>query len=234
MCFQWDGWKDVHLEYDQLACGLQITYVCSKPERATMNCYYIKFAHFLKGGRKVMLIIFLSKNLMYQWTKRIGVCHCPFFFLSSKNSSQFVFFVFFFYPSFPYFFAFWSRVTCHWVYFSHRLIFQEQAKKALESALGGKKIEFEKWNKEIQKREEAGGGGNSGGGGWFGGGRWFGGSNGDHFWQEAQQASLAILGIILAVSEPFPRKLKLPFAFMSFHWIIYPFLCSIFWSPRAT
>ncbi|RWR82325.1 60S ribosomal protein L10a [Cinnamomum micranthum f. kanehirae] len=74
----------------------------------------------------------------------------------------------------------------------------EQAKKALESALGGKKIEFEKWNKEIQKREEAGGGGNAGGGGWFGGGRWFGGSNGDHFWQEAQQASLAILGIILA------------------------------------
>ncbi|XXG65047.1 hypothetical protein AAC387_Pa05g2847 [Persea americana] len=74
---------------------------------------------------------------------------------------------------------------------------QEQAKKALESALGGKKIEFEKWNKEIQKREEEGGGGNAGGGGWFGGGRWFGGSNGDHFWQEAQQASLAVLGIII-------------------------------------
>lgn len=103
------------------------------------------------------------------------------------------------------------------VYFSHHLIFQEQAKKALESALGGKKIEFEKWNKEIQKREEAGGGGNAGGGGWFGGGRWFGGSNGDHFWQEAQQASLAVLGIIIVVSEPFPRKLKLPFTFMSFH-----------------
>ncbi|CAA6667586.1 unnamed protein product [Spirodela intermedia] len=30
---------------------------------------------------------------------------------------------------------------------------QDQAKKALESALGGKKTEFEKWNKEIEKRE---------------------------------------------------------------------------------
>jgi len=29
---------------------------------------------------------------------------------------------------------------------------QEQAKKALESALGGKKDEFEKWNKEIKMR----------------------------------------------------------------------------------
>jgi hypothetical protein len=29
---------------------------------------------------------------------------------------------------------------------------QEQAKKALESALGGKKDEFEKWNKEIKGR----------------------------------------------------------------------------------
>jgi hypothetical protein len=43
----------------------------------------------------------------------------------------------------------------------------ELAKKALESALGGKKDEFEKWNKEIKRREEAGGGGDSGGGGWF-------------------------------------------------------------------
>ncbi|XP_010252653.1 PREDICTED: uncharacterized protein LOC104594171 [Nelumbo nucifera] len=73
---------------------------------------------------------------------------------------------------------------------------EEQARKALENALGGKKIEFEKWNKEIQRKEEASGGGNAGGGGWFGWGRWFGGSNGDNFWQEAQQASLAILGII--------------------------------------
>ncbi|KAJ6363770.1 hypothetical protein OIU78_003853 [Salix suchowensis] len=50
---------------------------------------------------------------------------------------------------------------------------EEQAKKALESALGGKKDEFEKWNKEIKKREEAGGGGDT-----------------------AQQTSLAVLGII--------------------------------------
>ncbi|KAI5672911.1 hypothetical protein M9H77_13275 [Catharanthus roseus] len=72
---------------------------------------------------------------------------------------------------------------------------QEEAKKALESALGGKKSEFEKWDKEIKRREDAGGGGrNSGGGGWFG---WFSGSNGDHFWQEAQQISLTILGIII-------------------------------------
>ncbi|MBA0569342.1 hypothetical protein Golob_006778, partial [Gossypium lobatum] len=74
---------------------------------------------------------------------------------------------------------------------------QEQARKALESALGGKKTEFEKWNKEIKRREEAGGGDNAGGGGWFGWGGRFGWSNGDHFWQEAQQASLAILGIIV-------------------------------------
>ncbi|KAI3456537.1 hypothetical protein Pfo_013200 [Paulownia fortunei] len=74
---------------------------------------------------------------------------------------------------------------------------QEQARKALESALGEKKTEFEKWNKEIKRREEAGGGGNSGGGGWFRWGGWFGGSDGDRFWQEAQQASLTILGILV-------------------------------------
>ncbi|MBA0869547.1 hypothetical protein Goshw_029965, partial [Gossypium schwendimanii] len=77
------------------------------------------------------------------------------------------------------------------------VLFREQARKALESALGGKKTEFEKWNKEIKRREEAGGGDNAGGGGWFGWGGRFGWSNGDHFWQEAQQASLAILGIIV-------------------------------------
>jgi hypothetical protein len=30
---------------------------------------------------------------------------------------------------------------------------QEQVRKSLESALGGKKNEFEKWNKEIKRRE---------------------------------------------------------------------------------
>ncbi|XVF26170.1 hypothetical protein REPUB_Repub13aG0276300 [Reevesia pubescens] len=75
---------------------------------------------------------------------------------------------------------------------------EEQAKKALDSALGGKKNEFEKWNKEIKRREEAGSGdGAAGGGGWFGWGGRFGWSNDDHFWQEAQQTSLAILGIIV-------------------------------------
>ncbi|KAL5583293.1 hypothetical protein UlMin_015735 [Ulmus minor] len=74
---------------------------------------------------------------------------------------------------------------------------QEEARKALDSALGGKKDEFAKWNKEIKRREESGGGGNAGGGGWFGWGRWFGWSNDDNFWQEAQQTSLAVLGIIV-------------------------------------
>ncbi|GMN36477.1 hypothetical protein TIFTF001_006066 [Ficus carica] len=74
---------------------------------------------------------------------------------------------------------------------------EEQARKALEGALGEKKNEFEKWNKEIKRREEAGGGGGAGGGGWFGWGRWFGWSNDDNFWQEAQQTSLAVLGIVI-------------------------------------
>ncbi|KAK4369710.1 hypothetical protein RND71_009185 [Anisodus tanguticus] len=73
---------------------------------------------------------------------------------------------------------------------------QDEARKALESALGGKKIEYEKWDKEIKRREEAGGGDNSGGGGWFNWRRWFCGDD-VHFWQEAQQASLAILVIIV-------------------------------------
>lgn len=81
------------------------------------------------------------------------------------------------------------------------LLLQEQARKSLESALGGKKNEFEKWNKEIKRREEVGGGSDAGGGGWFGWGGRFGWSNGDHFWQEAQQAILAVLGIIVMVSS---------------------------------
>ncbi|KAH0931796.1 hypothetical protein HID58_008913 [Brassica napus] len=71
---------------------------------------------------------------------------------------------------------------------------EEQARKALESALGGKKNEFDKWDKEIKKREESGGNG-GGGGGWFGGGRgWF---SGDHFWNEAQQITITLLAILL-------------------------------------
>ncbi|KAG6416460.1 hypothetical protein SASPL_123890 [Salvia splendens] len=73
----------------------------------------------------------------------------------------------------------------------------DQARKSLESALGGKKAESEQWDKEIKRREEAGGGGNSGGGGWFGWRGWFGGSDDGHFLQEAQQASLTILGILV-------------------------------------
>ncbi|XP_059309993.1 uncharacterized protein LOC132061146 [Lycium ferocissimum] len=74
---------------------------------------------------------------------------------------------------------------------------QDEARKALEGALGGKKSEYEKWDKEIKRREEAGGGDNSGGGSWFNWRRWFDGSDDGRFWQEAQQASLAILGIIV-------------------------------------
>ncbi|KAM3328087.1 hypothetical protein P3S68_033549 [Capsicum galapagoense] len=86
-----------------------------------------------------------------------------------------------------------GRFSC---LFSHNRNKQDEARKALESALGGKKNEFEKWDKEIKRREEAGGGDNSGGGGWFNWCRWFGGDDG-HFWQEAQQATLAILGILV-------------------------------------
>ncbi|KAL4562551.1 hypothetical protein LXL04_034758 [Taraxacum kok-saghyz] len=75
---------------------------------------------------------------------------------------------------------------------------KDQAKKALESALGGKKMEFEKWDKEIKKREEAGGGGGGGGGGgWWR--RWFGGSDGEHFWHEAQQVSITLLALAVMI-----------------------------------
>lgn len=89
-----------------------------------------------------------------------------------------------------------SRFTC---LFSDNNKREDQARKALEGALSGKKIEFDKWDKEIKRREELGGGGDSGGagGGWFGWGRWFGWSNDDNFWQEAKQASLTVLGIVL-------------------------------------
>ncbi|XP_014507772.1 uncharacterized protein LOC106767404 [Vigna radiata var. radiata] len=74
---------------------------------------------------------------------------------------------------------------------------EEQARKALEGALSGKKNEFEKWDKEIKRREELGGGGDSGGGGWFRWGGRFGWSNDDNFWQEAKQAGLTILALVL-------------------------------------
>lgn len=85
-----------------------------------------------------------------------------------------------------------GRFTC--LFSGNHRSKQDQARKALESALGGKKKELENWDKEIKKREERGGGANGGGGGWFG---WFGGFDGDHFWQETQQASLAVLVIFL-------------------------------------
>ncbi|RWW85024.1 hypothetical protein BHE74_00006336 [Ensete ventricosum] len=81
---------------------------------------------------------------------------------------------------------------------------QEQARQALESALGEKKTEFEKWSKEIEKRQEKGGGGASGRGGWFGGGGWFGWFGEENFWEEAQQAILTIVGIVSLVSKQMP------------------------------
>lgn len=89
----------------------------------------------------------------------------------------------------------WWLILCS----SFSLIVQEQARKSLESALGGKKNEFDKWDKEIKKREESGGGngGNGGGGrGWFGGDGWF---SGDHFWKEAQQIAFTLLAILVVV-----------------------------------
>ncbi|KAK7363822.1 hypothetical protein VNO77_05980 [Canavalia gladiata] len=86
-----------------------------------------------------------------------------------------------------------SRIRC---FFSDNRK-EEQARKALEGALSGKKSEFQKWDREMKRREELGGGGDTGGGGWFGWGGRFGWSNDDNFWQEAKQASLTILGIIL-------------------------------------
>ena len=103
--------------------------------------------------------------------------------------TSFVFIGSFFVFSAFYFF----QVLSYQIDLYHPFLLQEEARKALESALGGKKTEFEKWDKELKRREQAGGGGNSGRGGWF---RWFGGSDDDHFWEEAQQTSLTILGII--------------------------------------
>ncbi|XP_074557862.1 uncharacterized protein LOC141813779 [Curcuma longa] len=74
---------------------------------------------------------------------------------------------------------------------------QEQARKALENALGEKKSAFEKWSQEVEKKQEMSGGGASGRGGWFsGGGGWFGWFGDEHFWDETQQAILTIVGIV--------------------------------------
>lgn len=51
------------------------------------------------------------------------------------------------------------------------------------------------------------GDGGGGRGGWFGSGGWFGWSD-DQFWPEAQQTSLAVLGIIVMVST-FPNPSKI-------------------------
>ncbi|KAG8050260.1 hypothetical protein GUJ93_ZPchr0009g2079 [Zizania palustris] len=74
---------------------------------------------------------------------------------------------------------------------------QDEARRAVESALGQKKAEFAKWDVEIERRRgrrgpAAGGGGWSGGGGWF---RWF--SSGG-FWDAAKQTLVTIIAFITA------------------------------------
>uniref|UniRef100_A0A0E0B6T0 Uncharacterized protein n=1 Tax=Oryza glumipatula TaxID=40148 RepID=A0A0E0B6T0_9ORYZ len=73
----------------------------------------------------------------------------------------------------------------------------DEARKAVENALGWKKTGLPKLGMRIERRQQrlppsAGGGGWSGGGGWF---RWF--SSGG-FWDAAKQTLLTIVGIIAA------------------------------------
>ncbi|KAG2633601.1 uncharacterized protein LOC120660004 isoform X1 [Panicum virgatum] len=77
---------------------------------------------------------------------------------------------------------------------------QDEARKALENALGQKKAEFDKWDVEIKRRRQRGqpGGPAAGGGGWSGGGRWFRWLTSGGFWDAAKQIVLTILGIIAA------------------------------------
>nr|TKW31940.1 hypothetical protein SEVIR_2G138900v2 [Setaria viridis] len=77
---------------------------------------------------------------------------------------------------------------------------QDEARKALENALGQKKAEFDKWDVEIERRRQRGrpGGPAAAGGGWSGGGRWFRWLTSGDFWDAAKQTVLTILGIIAA------------------------------------
>ncbi|GJN34690.1 hypothetical protein PR202_gb23376 [Eleusine coracana subsp. coracana] len=78
---------------------------------------------------------------------------------------------------------------------------KEEARKALESAMGQNKTNFEKWDVQIERRQQrgqprgpaAGSGGWSGGGGWF---RWF---TSGGFWDAGKQTVHTILGIIAAI-----------------------------------
>ncbi|CAL5080175.1 unnamed protein product [Urochloa decumbens] len=77
---------------------------------------------------------------------------------------------------------------------------QDEARRALENALGPKKAEFDKWDVDIERRQRRGrpGGPAVGGGGWSGGGRWFRWLTSGDFWDAAKQTVLTILGIIAA------------------------------------
>ncbi|KAL2633184.1 hypothetical protein R1flu_004663 [Riccia fluitans] len=93
-----------------------------------------------------------------------------------------------------------ARITC----WNER---RDQARKALENALGNKKETFEKWNEEIKKRQEGGGGPKGRGRGWGGGGGGGGGGNGgggdgdrgstnENQWEEALQFVYAFGGLV--------------------------------------
>ncbi|CAL5075519.1 unnamed protein product [Urochloa decumbens] len=88
---------------------------------------------------------------------------------------------------------------------------QDEARRALENALGPKKAEFDKWDVDIERRQRRGrpGGPAVGGGGWSGGGRWFRWLTSGDFWDAAKQTVLTILGIIAAnglVERPGPKS----------------------------
>ncbi|KAL3694559.1 hypothetical protein R1sor_008210 [Riccia sorocarpa] len=75
-----------------------------------------------------------------------------------------------------------ARITC----WNDR---REEARKALDNALGNKKETFEKWNEEIKKREAGGGGPKGRGRGWGGGGGGGGGGSGNGRGGDSDQGS---------------------------------------------
>eukprot|EP00850_Spirogloea_muscicola_P011366 SM000070S21332 [mRNA] locus=s70:324503:334440:- [translate_table: standard] len=93
------------------------------------------------------------------------------------------------------------------------MLWQEEARRALEAALGDTTDKFKKWDEEIQKREatKAGGGGGGGRGrGWGGGdgGAEGGEGKGGNWVDEAKQILYAIGGIVLIFGVDSPEKVE--------------------------